>query len=102
MAPAFLEGRGQLRAGERHICDVSYELHVGEPEETAFTQTDGLLTLEAPLEEVAAIQEELEPYDEMTLVLAEPLADGRTELSIRIEPYAGHRPDERLQVRVLD
>jgi hypothetical protein len=101
MTQEFLEGRGALRAGERHICSVRYELQLGSPGEAAFTETDGLLALEGDLEELALMQEALEPYDELTLVLEKPLADGRTELPIRIEPYGGHRPDERLQIRVL-
>lgn len=102
MGQAFLEGRGAIKAGNRHICHVSYELQVGAPGEDTFTETDGLLTLEGDLDDVAAAQEVLEPYEELTLVLEAPLADGRAELPIRIEPYAGHRPDERLQIRVLE
>jgi hypothetical protein len=102
MAEAFLDGHGKLRAGDREICEVRYELQVGAPGEQAFTETDGLLTLEGTLESIAAVREELEPYDELILVLDEPLADGRRALPIRIEPYAGHRPDERLQIRLLD
>ncbi len=101
MTAEYLEGRGRLRAGERHICSVRYELQPGLPGEAAFTETDGLLTLEGELDDVAEVQEVLAPYEELTLVLEAPLADGRRELSIRIEPYGGHRPDERLQFRVL-
>jgi hypothetical protein len=102
MAEAFVEGHGEIRAGARHICNVTYALNLGRDAEESFTHTDGLLTLDGTPESIATVQEELEPYDELTLMLEEPLPDGRTELLIRIEPYAGHRPDERLQIRVLD
>ncbi|MDT8307797.1 MAG: hypothetical protein RRC07_17815 [Anaerolineae bacterium] len=102
MTKAFVEGRGELYAGPRHVCNVAYALNLSDDAEADFTQTDGVLTLEGTPESIAANQEELEPYDELRLVLAEPLPDGRAELPVRIEPYAGHRPDERLQIRVLD
>jgi hypothetical protein len=102
MSEAFVEGRGEIRAGTHHICNVAYALNLGDDEEQTFTQTDGLITLDGTPQSIATVQEELEPYDELTLVLAEPLPNGRTELLIRIEPYGGHRPDERLQIRVLE
>lgn len=101
MAEAFVEGHGTLRTGTREICNVAYALNLSDEAADSFTQTDGVLTLEGALEDIAAVQEELEPYDELTLVLEQPLPDGRGELRIRIEPYGGHRPDERLQIRVL-
>lgn len=102
MTEEFLEGRGALRVGERHVCNVRYELQLARPGEATFTETDGLLMLEGDLEDVASVSEALEPYEELTLVLEGPLSDGRRELPIRIEPYGGHRPDERVQFRVLD
>lgn len=98
---AFVEGRGELYTGSRHICNVAYALNLSDEAEADFTETDGVLTLEGTPESIAANQKELEPYDELRLVLAEPLADGRGELLIRIEPYGGHRPDERYQIRVI-
>jgi hypothetical protein len=101
MAEAFVEGRGTLRTGMRHICNVTYALNLNDDSVQSFTQTDGVLTLEGTPENIAAVQDALPPYRELTLVLEQPLPDGRGELFIRIEPYGGHRPDERLQVRVL-
>jgi hypothetical protein len=101
MAEAYVEGNGALRTGTREICQVAYALNLSAGDAESFTQTDGLLTLNGTPEDIAAVQEELEPYDELTLVLERPLPDGRAELRIRIEPYGGHRPDERLQIRVL-
>lgn len=102
MAEAFVEGQGALHKGARRIAGVAYALNLSGDAAADFTQTDGLLTLQGTPEEFAAVQGELEPYDELTLRLERPLPDGREELTIRIEPYAGHRPDERLQIRVLE
>ncbi|MFW5942174.1 MAG: hypothetical protein ACOCXI_10255 [Chloroflexota bacterium] len=42
------------------------------------------------------------PGEEVTLHLQAPLSDGRRRLRLIIEPYEGHRPDERYQVRVVE
>jgi hypothetical protein len=101
MTGISIEGRGAVRDGTRHICDVSYALTLHDQAEDAFTGTDGVLTLHGTPESIAASQEVLQPYDELTLVLEEPLPDGHGELPIRIEPYGGHRPDERYQISVI-
>lgn len=94
-----IEGHGQIRMGGKTLCRVRYQLqrHEGS-EETRFTLTDGLIEIEDQPEGDEAI--ELDAGQELTLHLEEPLRDGRETLTLIVEPYSGHRPDERYQVSI--
>ncbi len=96
-----MEGLGTIVRDGQTLCSVRYQLqrHEGS-DETRFTLTDGIIeiTEELPADQVF----DLEPGQELTLKLAEPLQDGRASLTLVIEPYAGHRPDERYQVSIKE
>ena len=94
-----IEGHGQIRLEDGTVCRVRYQLQRHEGgEETRFTLTDGLIEIEEKLEGDKAI--ELEAGQELALSLAQPLRDGRDSLTLVVEPYSGHRPDERYQVSI--
>ena len=97
-----ISGEGQLWHRGDYVCTVTYELSgLGDPEDApSFTLTDGVVEVVEEEAQDPAVRARLETYEPLELVLAEPLADGRERLPIRIEPYQGHRPDERYQVRL--
>lgn len=93
-----ISGRGEIRRGETTVCQVTYQLNIPEGEgDEQFTLTDGVIEIELPDDDVT----DLEPNEEVTLHLEEPLSDGTDTVPLLIEPYEGHRPDERYQVRVV-
>ncbi|MFW5942177.1 MAG: hypothetical protein ACOCXI_10275 [Chloroflexota bacterium] len=96
-----ISGRGEIRRGETTVCQVTYQLNIpaGEGEEQ-FTLTDGVVEVELP--EGSGAVTDLKPNEQVILHLEEPLSDGTDTLSLIIEPYEGHRPDERYQVRVVE
>lgn len=96
-----IEGVGQIARDGAKLCRVRYQLqrHTG-ADETRFTLTDGLI--EIVDDETDDHFFDLQPGQELTLSLAQPLADGRDTLTLIIEPYAGHRPDERYQVSIKE
>lgn len=94
-----IEGHGQIRLEDGKVCRVRYQLqrHDGS-EETRFTLTDGVIEIE---EQPAGDETiELEAGQQLALSLAQPLRDGRESLTLIVEPYSGHRPDERYQVSI--
>lgn len=96
-----ISGRGELLYRGAYLCTVHYEIEGQVSEEgDTFTLTDGVLEVDEEEAQEPEVREQLEPYEPLELVLAEPLADGRERLPIRIEPYEGHRPDERYQIRI--
>ena len=95
-----ISGRGHLYRGDDYLCGVHYEINRADSEEE-FALTDGLVQLAEP-EEGPDLLDSLEPYEPLTLLLETPLPDGREQLPVRIEPYQGHRPDERFQIRIRD
>ncbi|MFW6098003.1 MAG: hypothetical protein ACOC9Z_07995 [Chloroflexota bacterium] len=95
-----ISGRGRLGRGDEVLCRVTYQLQRPEGEEERFTLTDGVIEIEESTESDVVF--DLEPGEELTLHLAEPLRDGRETLTVVIEPYGGHRPDERYQVRIKE
>jgi hypothetical protein len=96
-----IEGRGRLLRDGQTLCHVRYELQLQDAGDASrFTLTDGLIEIEEEPASGAAI--EIEPGRELTLALDHPLADGRETLTLIVEPYAGHRPDERYQVSVKE
>lgn len=98
-----ISGRGQLWYEGAYLCAVAYEIE-GETGEgdAPFTFTDGVITVDKVEAQDPAVRKHLEPYEQLELRLGAPLADGRKRLPIIIEPYAGHRPDERYQIRLRD
>ena len=96
-----IKGSGEIRRQGEILCRVTYqlELHEGH-EEHRFTLTNGVIEIEKPPGSEAVF--DLEPGAELTLHLQEPLSDGRDELTLVVEPYAGHRPDERYQVSISE
>lgn len=95
-----IEGVGHITHDSEAKCRVRYQLQRHDSHESRFTLTDGLI-------EIVDDQADdhffaLQPGQELTLTLAQPLADGRDTLSLTIEPYAGHRPDERYQVSIKE
>lgn len=95
-----ISGRGEIRRGGTTVCQVTYQLNIpaGEGDEQ-FTLTDGVIEIELPDDDAVT---NLEPNEEVTLHLEEPLSDGTDTVPLIIEPYGGHRPDERYQVRVVE
>jgi hypothetical protein len=94
-----ISGRGQIERQGDVVCQVTYQLTLhDEADEERFTLTDGIIEVEQPEGSDEVI--ELEPNEEVTLRLEEPLRDGRDILTLAIEPYEGHRPDERFQVQI--
>lgn len=94
-----IEGHGEIRVGGQSLCRVRYQLQRHEGgEETRFTLTDGLIEIQDQPEGDETI--ELEAGQELMLMLEQPLRDGRETLTLVIEPYSGHRPDERYQVSI--
>ena len=96
----MISGRGGLGRGDKILCQVAYQLQRPEGDEERFTLTDGVIEIEEP--EDSAVVFNLEPGQELTLHLEEPLKDGRDTLTVVIEPYGGHRPDERYQVSIKE
>lgn len=98
-----ISGRGELWKEGAYLCTVHYEIDTtpDDPADT-FTLTDGLLEVDEEEAQEPRVRAALEPHESFELLLAEPLADGRDRLSILIEPYEGHRPDERYQIRLRE
>ena len=94
-----LSGRGKIYHENEHLCSVHYELSLTESEEQ-FALTDGLISIVEP-DEGPDVLNSLRPYESLILQLETPLPDGREQLPVQIEPYQGHRPDERYQIRVI-
>ena len=96
-----IEGHGEIRREGKVLCRVRYQLqrHEG-PEEMRFTLTDGIVEIEQDASSDTVI--DLQPGQELTLSLQEPLRDGRDTLTVVVEPYEGHRPDERYQVSIKE
>lgn len=96
-----LEGHGRLGRGDEILCQVAYQLQRPEGGDAAqFTLTDGVIEIAEP--EDSEVVFNLDPGEELTLHLEEPLKDGRETLTVVIEPYGGHRPDERYQVSIKE
>jgi len=96
-----LKGSGEILRQGKVLCRVTYQLELYESDDkNRFTLTDGLIEIEHPPGTEATI--DLEAGQEFTLRLQEPLRDGREELTLVVEPYAGHRPDERYQVSIKE
>jgi hypothetical protein len=97
-----IRGRGEIRRknGEA-LCRVRYQLQPQPAEdERRFTLTDGIVEIEPQPDSDALV--ELQTGEELTLFVEEPLSDGRQSLTVVLEPYGGHRPDERYQVTVKE
>ena len=96
-----IKGSGEIRLEGQSTCRVTYqlELHEGD-DEHRFTLTDGVIEIEQPPGSETVI--DLEPGQELILRLHQPLRDGRDHLTLVVEPYAGHRPDERYQVSIRE
>lgn len=105
-----IEGIGEIRRDGELLCRVHYQLQrppasaagaagASDPE-NRFTLTDGLIEIEGELPDDQTF--ELEPGQELTLTLEKPLRDGRKTLTLIVEPYTGHRPDERYQVSIRE
>ncbi|MDX1663713.1 MAG: hypothetical protein R3272_07965 [Candidatus Promineifilaceae bacterium] len=98
-----ITGTGELQKAGQTLCTVHYDLRLAEGETERFTLTDGLIQIESLAQGLEGdAVDYLEPFEPFTLRLEHPLADGRRELSILVEPYEGHRPDERYQVRLAE
>ncbi len=95
-----ISGRGGLGRRGKILCRVSYQLQRPQGDEERFTLTDGVIEIEESPDSETVYN--LDPGEELTLHLAEPLADGRDTLTVVIEPYGGHRPDERYQVSIKE
>ena len=96
-----ISGTGTLQRAGSTLCTVHYDLRLAADETERFTLTDGLIEIVRSAEGLEGdAVDYLEPYEPFTLHLEHPLDDGRQTLSILIEPYEGHRPDERYQVRL--
>ncbi|HSM56316.1 MAG TPA: hypothetical protein VK879_09200 [Candidatus Sulfomarinibacteraceae bacterium] len=95
-----ISGKGEIRRGETTVCQVTYQLNLPEEGEAQFTLTDGVIEIELP--EGSDAVTDLQPNEQVTLHLQAPLSDGTDTLPLIIEPYEGHRPDERYQVRVVE
>ena len=96
-----ISGTGELRRAGSTVCTVHYQLRLAEDEMERFTLTDGVIEVVSVAEGTERdVADLLEPFEPFTLRLEHPLADGRRELAILVEPYEGHRPDERYQVRL--
>lgn len=98
MMAEMISGRGGLGRGGEVLCQVTYQLQRSEGDEERFTLTDGVIEIEEGEDSETVFN--LEPGEELTLHLEEPLRDGRETVTVVIEPYGGHRPDERYQVSI--
>lgn len=99
MEQETISGRGEIRREGSVVCEVTYQLTLhDEADENRFTLTDGIIEVQLPEGSDEVV--DLEPNEEVTLHLEEALRDGRERLTLKIEPYEGHRPDERYQVQI--
>ncbi len=95
-----ISGQGRLGRGGEILCRVTYQLQRPQGQDERFTLTDGVIEIEEA--EDSDVVFDLDPGEELTLHLEEPLEDGRETLTVVIEPYGGHRPDERYQVSIKE